>query len=303
MEITLKALLYWFDNTRKKQGDSEEIDWLRIIPFILLHISCLLVFFVGISTVAIVVALAFYWLRIFAIGAFYHRYFSHRSYKTNRFWQFIFALIGVSAVQRGPIWWAAHHRHHHQVTDTKADPHSPFAHSFMRSHISWFLSFKYFKYDKTKVKDLLQFPELCWLDRYDMLVPVAILVLMYLSGQFLHHYYPQLHTNGLQLVVWGFCLSTIAILHSTFAINSFGHIIGKQRYRTNDQSRNNWILALITFGEGWHNNHHHYPATAQQGFFWWELDLTYYGLLLLEKLKIIHDLHKLPKYIRDRNQL
>jgi len=270
----LKKLIYWLDNASVPHDNSQAIDWKRIVPFILLHLSCLLVFFVGVSKTSIIIALFLYWLRIFSIGAFYHRYFSHRTFKTNRFWQLVFAILGASSAQRGPIWWAAHHRHHHQVTDKKEDPHSPWTQPFWRSHLGWFLSYANFHYDKNKVRDLLKFPELCLLDRFDVIVPFILIILLFVLGEILKIYFPELKSTGPQLVIWGFSISTVLTLHTTVSINSFGHKYGRRRYKTKDHSKNNVLLALLTFGEGWHNNHHRYPATAQQGFHWWEIDIT-----------------------------
>lgn len=294
----------WFDNSCVAKNNAETIAWARVMPFMILHVSCSFVYFTGWSPVALYTALFLYWLRIFAIGAFYHRYFSHRTFQTHRIWQFIFAVLGATAVQRGPIWWAAHHRQHHirRVTDTRDDPHSPWAHTFWRSHVGWFLSHKNFHYDPRKVKDLLRFPELCWLDRYDVVIPIALILLLFLMGVFLNSRYPELGCSGGQMVVWGFCISTIATLHTTVSVNSFGHKYGSRRYRTPDKSRNNWILALLTLGEGWHNNHHRYPATAKQGFRWWELDITYYILVIMEKVRIIYGLKGVPTPIVKESQ-
>ncbi len=298
----MNILTRWLDNNSVPLSSSNKIDWARIVPFVMLHLSCLLIFIVGVSKVAIIIALTLYWARIFSIGAFYHRYFSHRTFKTNRAWQFIFAVLGSSSAQRGPIWWAAHHRHHHQVTDTEKDPHSPWSQSFWKSHLGWFLTSKNFHYDKNKVKDLLKFPELCWIDRYDVIVPILLMIILYLIGETLKVYDPGLKCTGAQLIIWGFSISTVATLHTTVSINSFGHKYGTKRYKTGDQSRNNFLLALLTFGEGWHNNHHRYPATARQGFHWWEIDITYYILITMEKMKIIKDLKRVPKHIIEEKQ-
>ncbi len=293
----MNIITRWLDNANVPHNNSQKIDWIRIAPFILLHISCLFVFVVGISKIALIIALSLYWLRIFSIGAFYHRYFSHRTFKANRFWQFIFAILGALSAQRGPIWWAAHHRYHHQVTDTKEDPHSPWSQSFWQSHIGWFLSYRNFHYDKKKVKDWIKFPELCWLDRFDVIVPITLIISLFLTGQILKLYFPTFGCSGLQLIIWGFSLSTVATLHTTVSINSFGHKYGSRSYNTKDRSRNNFLLALLTLGEGWHNNHHRYPATARQGFRWWEIDITYYILMIMEKINIISELKRVPKHI------
>jgi stearoyl-CoA desaturase (delta-9 desaturase) len=204
-------------------------------------------------------------------------------------------------VQRGPIWWAAHHRDHHAFSDRKEDPHSPVQHGFLRSHMSWFLSTKGFIPDLKRVRDLLQFPELRWLDRFDIVIPVALGAGMFGLGVLLEHVAPQLGTNGWQMLIWGFFISTVVCWHGTYTINSLSHVFGRQRYRTGDSSRNNWLLALITLGEGWHNNHHHYPSAARQGFYWWEIDITFYVLKVLSWFGIIWDLKPVPVSARDHS--
>ncbi len=292
----MKAILRWFDNGDSAppvRTGSREIDWLRIIPFISLHLACLAVFFVGISTIAVVTAIGLYLLRMFAITAFYHRYFSHKAFKTSRPVQFIFALLGASATQRGPLWWAAHHREHHRHADQQADPHSP-RQGFLWSHMGWFLSNSYYQADYSLVKDLKKYPELRLLDRFDILVPVLLAITLFAVGSFLEYSQPQLGTSGAQMLIWGFFISTVVLIHATLAINSMAHRFGKQRYNTGDDSRNNALLALITLGEGWHNNHHHYPVSARQGFYWWEIDISYYLLKGMAKLGLIWDLRTVP---------
>ncbi|HMI38167.1 MAG TPA: acyl-CoA desaturase, partial [Steroidobacteraceae bacterium] len=240
-----------------------------------------------------------YLLRMFAITGFYHRYFSHRTFKTSRVGQFVFGLLGASAVQRGPVWWAAHHRHHHANSDRESDIHSPSQHGFWRSHMGWFLTIKGFAPDFQLVRDLLKFPELRWLDRFDIFVPVFLGVGMFLLGVILHNVAPQLGTTGWQMLVWGFVISTVFCWHATYTINSLSHVFGGQRYRTGDTSRNNWLLAILTLGEGWHNNHHYYPNSVRQGFYWWEYDLTFYVLKLLSWTGIIWDLKAIPVAVRE----
>jgi stearoyl-CoA desaturase (delta-9 desaturase) len=297
-----RAFARWFDSGVKPSTDEvleEKVDWTRIIPFIAMHAVCLTIVWVGWSPTAVIVAIALYVIRMFAITGFYHRYFSHRSFKTSRAGQFIFGLIGASAVQRGPVWWAAHHRHHHAHSDKPADVHSPVQHGFLRSHMGWFLSKKGFCPDYKFVRDLQKFPELLWLDRFDIFVPVALAVGLFFLGVLLENVAPGLHTSGWQMLVWGFFVSTVFCYHGTYTINSLSHVFGKQRYRTGDSSRNNWLLAIITLGEGWHNNHHHFPSSVRQGFYWWEIDITYYGLKLMSWLGIIWDLKPIPVHARD----
>jgi stearoyl-CoA desaturase (delta-9 desaturase) len=296
------AIMRWFDTGAAAHLPSDQemdrVDWARIVPFAAMHLACVGVIWVGASPVAIGMAVALYVLRMFAITGFYHRYFSHRTFKAARGTQFAFALLGASAVQRGPIWWAAHHRHHHVHSDRPEDVHSPLQRGFLWSHMGWFLSRKHFAPDLGRVRDLLRYPELRWLDRFDILVPFGLALGLLLLGRFLAAQWPELGTSGGQMLVWGFFISTVACYHGTYTINSLCHVWGRRRYATGDGSRNNFLLALITLGEGWHNNHHRYPASARQGFYWWEIDLTYYGLRLLEMLGLIRDLKSVPPRIR-----
>ena len=294
-----RQFLAWFDNdVGVAECDPDRIDWLRVVPFVMIHLACLGVIWVGVSATAIGVAVGLYALRMFAITAFYHRYFSHRAFKTSRPLQFVFALLGAMAVQRGPLWWAAHHRHHHANADRAGDAHSPHQRGFLWSHTGWFLARANFPTKKHLVKDFARYPELVFLDRFDAVVPAALAVTLYSVGEWLARVAPALETDGMQLLVWGFAVSTVVLLHATFTINSLAHSIGGRRYATRDHSRNHWLLALLTFGEGWHNNHHRYPAAARQGFFWWEVDLTYYGLCLLAALGLVSDLRPVPADVR-----
>ncbi len=272
---------------------------MRVIPFILLHVACIGVLWVGFSWFALCFAIALYVLRMFAITGFYHRYFSHKAFRTSRAFQFVLAVMGATAVQRGPLWWASHHRHHHAYSDEYKDSHSPLQHGFLWSHLGWFLASRNFKTQTHRVKELASFTELRLLDRFDVVVPILLGLGIYQLGNWLAIAHPELGTNGLQLFVWGFIISTVALYHGTFTVNSLAHIYGKRRYATKDHSRNNLLIALLTLGEGWHNNHHHYPASASQGFYWWEIDLTYYGLKLLSALGLIWDLRTVPEHIRE----
>jgi stearoyl-CoA desaturase (delta-9 desaturase) len=291
-----KTLVSWFDNHAVETSDAnpEKIECLRVLPFIVLHLACFAVFWVEFSAVAVSVAVLLYLLRMFAITGFYHRYFSHKAFKTSRPVQFIFAFLAASAAQRGPLWWASHHRHHHAHSDHPEDPHSPKQHGFFWSHLSWFLANKNFRLKKERIKDWLQYPELKLLDRFDVVAPLALALGLFALGAWLEYAAPHLQTNGLQLFIWGFVISTVLLYHMTFTVNSLAHVWGKRRFLTNDDSRNNPVIALFTLGEGWHNNHHHFPSSARQGFYWWEIDLTYYGLKILSALGLIWDLRKVP---------
>ncbi|MCX7555547.1 acyl-CoA desaturase [Xanthomonadaceae bacterium JHOS43] len=302
----LATVRRWFDTGSDPvdvdDRDAIRIDWLRAAPFIGLHLACLGVFVVGVSPVALAVAAGLYVLRMFAVTAFYHRYFSHRTFRTSRVMQFVFALLGASCVQRGPLWWAAHHRHHHRHADTPEDPHSPGLRGLVWSHVGWFLTPAGFRTDLSRVHDLVRFPELRWLDRYDTIVPMALALALFGLGVLLERIAPQLDTNGPQMLVWGFAVSTIVLFHATVTINSLSHRFGTRRFDTADESRNNLWLALLTFGEGWHNNHHFYPTSTRQGFFWWEIDLTYYGLRVMAWLGLVRDLKPVPARVLARGR-
>ncbi len=295
-----KMLRQWADNDMPVEGQTEDelkkVDWLRSIPFIIMHLVCLTVIWVGWSPVAVGVAAGLYLLRMFAITGFYHRYFSHRTFRTSRWMQFLFAAIASSSAQGGPLWWAAHHRDHHRNSDEPEDAHSPYHGGFLWSHMLWFMSKLHHPTKYDKVPDLAKFPELRFLNRYDKVAPVSLAVFMFGLGELLAWVAPSWGTNGWQMLVWGFFISTVVVIHATLMINSLTHMWGTRRYNTRDQSRNNLLLALITLGEGWHNNHHYYPGTVRQGFYWWEIDITYYILRAMSWVGLVSDLRPVPQH-------
>ena len=301
----LVALARWFDSgvdqeqhAQHEAASDKTIPWLRVLPFAGMHLMCLGVIWVGFSWFAFWTAVVLYAVRMFAITGFYHRYFSHKSFRTSRPVQFLFGVLGASCVQRGPLWWAAHHRNHHRHADTALDVHSPRLRGFFWSHMGWFLTDAGFRTDHKSIPDLMKFPELRWLDRFDTLVPIALATGLYVLGNILERTAPELGTAGPQLLIWGFFISTIVLFHCAVTINSLAHLFGSRRFDTKDDSRNNWFLALITFGEGWHNNHHFFPGAARQGFKWWEFDLTYYLLRALAAVGIVWDLKPVPEHAR-----
>jgi stearoyl-CoA desaturase (Delta-9 desaturase) len=285
------------------QGDAgpedkpELINILKQAVFWLVHLSCFLALFSGVSWVAVGVCFFLYFIRMFAITGGYHRYFSHRSYKTSRVFHFLLGCLGASSAQKGPIWWASHHRHHHRHSDTPEDIHSPVIHGLYYAHIGWVLSSQFLHTRYELVKDLLAFPELRLIDKYNIIPPVLLAVCTYYLGAYLESSYPSLGTSGFQMLVWGFFISTVLLYHGTFCINSLTHLIGRRRFKTTDSSRNNLILALITLGEGWHNNHHYYPGSEQQGFYWWEIDISHYILKILSWFRIVWDLRVPPQRV------
>ncbi len=274
-----------------------------MVPFLLLHLAVLAVFAVGVSPVAVAAAVGAYLLRMFAITAFYHRYFSHRVFRTTRLFQFVMAFTGCTAAQRGPMWWAAQHRHHHAHSDEESDIHSPRQRGVLWSHMLWFTTRGAFNTPIKYVRDWRQFPELRVLERWNWVPTVVLAVSMYALGSWLSSAYPSLGTSATQMLVWGFVVSTVVLYHATYTINSLAHRFGRRRFETRDDSRNNFWLALLTLGEGWHNNHHHYPTAARQGFYWWEIDLSYYGLVLLSWCGLIWDLRPVPKSVLGRRRI
>ena len=259
---------------------------LQSLPFLAVHAVALATPFVAPPTAGwIALAAAAYAVRMFGITAGYHRYFSHRAFRTSRAFQLVLAVLGASAAQKGPLWWAAHHRDHHRWSDATEDIHSPLRDGLWWSHVGWILSRRHDATKLPRVKDLARFPELRWLDRWHLAAPIALAVGMFLAG-------------GLPALLWGFFVSTTLLWHGTFAINSLAHVFGRRRYATPDGSRNSLLLALVTFGEGWHNNHHFFPSSARQGFCWWEIDVSYGVLRGLAALGVVRDLRAPPAPVK-----
>ena len=267
-----------------------EIDaprWRERAPFWLVHVAAIAgAIWVGWSWKAGAWLVGTYAVRMFAITAGYHRYFAHRSFKTSRAFQFVLALLGLGAAQQGPLWWASHHRRHHKYSDQPGDVHSPVQRGFWWAHLGWVLGNRWVDTDEERIRDFARYPELRFLDRHDILFAVGYGFLLYFIG-------------GPTALFWGHFVSLVLAWHVTFCINSLAHVWGTRRYATTDGSRNNPLLALLTFGEGWHNNHHHYQRSARQGFYWWELDITYYVLKLLEVVHLVRDVEGVPRHVRD----
>jgi stearoyl-CoA desaturase (delta-9 desaturase) len=246
-----------------------------------IHGLAVLALFTKPSAGIIALALAMFWVRMFAITGGYHRYFSHKTYKTSRAFQFFLALLGTTCVQKGPLWWAGIHRIHHRESDVPGkDPHSP-KDGFWYSHAGWIQDPRWESTPFREIKDLTRYPELRWLNRWHFVPPVVVGVTIFAFG-------------GWPALAWGFFLSTVVLWHATYTINSLSHVFGSRRYETSDTSRNNPWLAILTMGEGWHNNHHHYMASCRNGFFWWEWDPTYYVLRLLGAVGLVWDIREPP---------
>ena len=262
----------------------DDILYPSAVPFVLVHLTCFAAIATGISSAALWIFGLFFTVRMFAIGAGYHRYFSHRAFATSRAFQFTLAVLAQATAQKSILWWAAKHRHHHLHSDTAHDVHSPRHGGFFNAHLGWIFTRRHDTADLSKVGDLARFPELMWLHRHELVPAVALGVLSFVLG-------------GWSGLVVGFFWSTVLLYHATFAINSLAHTLGARHYVTGDDSRNNWLLALLTFGEGWHNNHHAYQSSARQGFRWWQVDLTFYALVALSWIGVVWDLKAPPRSV------
>ena len=269
--------------------EHDDIMYPSVVPFLAVHLGCVAAIWTGVTWQAIAICASLYALRMFAIGAGYHRYFSHRAYATSRAFQFVLAFLAQSTAQKSVLWWAAKHRHHHLHSDTEHDVHSPRHKGFVYSHVGWIFARKHDATDLVKVGDFASYPELMWLHRLEILPAAVVAVLCFLLA-------------GWSGLVVGFLWSTVLLYHATFCINSLAHVHGRKRYVTGDDSRNNWLLAFFTMGEGWHNNHHAYQSSVRQGFRWWEIDVTYCLLKGLSFLGIVWDLKAPPEQVLRNEQ-
>ncbi|MCA9676664.1 MAG: acyl-CoA desaturase, partial [Myxococcales bacterium] len=267
----------------------DRVRWLENLPFWGVHVAAIVgVAMLGFSWSGLGLALIFYYARMFGITGGYHRYFSHRAYKTSRPVQFLLGLLGVFATQKGPLWWASHHRRHHKYSDQPEDIHSPRQRGFLWSHMLWILVKRHKTADFSNIKDLTQYPELRFLDKYENLIVIAFATAIGVIG-------------GAWALVWGYFVSTTLLWHGTFFINSLAHIWGRRRYQTTDDSKNSFLLAIVCMGEGWHNNHHYYQRSANQGFFWWEIDLSYYIIRAWAAVGLVWDVRVVPRHVRAKS--
>jgi len=272
--------------TKRGQG---VVQWGLSVPFILMHFVPLGALWVDVSAMDWALCGVLYVVGMFFVTAGYHRYFSHRAFKTSRWMQFILAFGAQTSAQKGALWWSSHHRHHHRHSDQDDDVHSP-RHGFWWSHVGWILSDRYMHTDYDAIKDMAKYPELRFLNRYHILPSVFLGSLCFLTG-------------GWGALCIGFFLSRILLYHGTFLVNSLAHVIGRPRYDTGDDSKNSWIIAMLTLGEGWHNNHHHYQSSTTQGFYWWEIDMTYAALKVMAWMGLVWDLRRPSDRFRATNWL
>ncbi len=272
---------------KRAEAPQATYHWVTSIPFFAVHVAAVVgVALLGWSWKGFALAIALYYVRMFGVTGGYHRYFSHRTYRTSRAFQFFLAVLAQTSLQKGALWWAAHHRTHHKYSDTPKDPHSFRDYGFWYSHVGWILAKETEETDYKNISDLARYPELRFLNKWHALPGVALAVALYFIG-------------GMHALVWGFFVSTTLLWHGTFTINSLSHMFGKRRYETTDDSKNNWLLALVTMGEGWHNNHHHYQRSCAQGFYWWEVDMTFYVLKALSLVGLVRDLQTPPQKVLD----
>ncbi len=265
------------------------IGWLGATPFILIHVLALGAIWTGVTPAAAVCCAVLYFVRMFAVTGAYHRYFSHRTYKTSRAFQFVLAFLAQSSAQRGVLWWGAHHRHHHRWSDQKEDIHSVAQDGFWYSHVLWIFERNNQETDYNRIRDFAKYPELRFLDRFHLIPPVVMGTVVFL-------------TLGASGLFFGFFVSTVLLWHGTFTINSLSHVFGNRRFPTTDHSRNNWLLAIITLGEGWHNNHHRYCGSTRQGFYWYEYDITYYILKALSFVGLVWKLQPVPQSVLEEGR-
>ena len=265
-------------STAIKTENAQKYQFGAVALFVLLHLGVLAVFFYPPTAKLLLWLACTYAVRMFGVTAGYHRYFSHRSYKMGRVAQFLMAFLAQTSAQKGVLWWAAQHREHHRHSDDEDDIHSPVKRGFWWAHVGWVLSNEHDSYEPKKIADMARYPELRWLDKHHWVPTVVFAVAILLAG-------------GMGAFVWGYVVSTVLLYHCTFAINSLAHLFGSRRFETPDHSRNNWWLALVTFGEGWHNNHHFSMTSCRQGYRWWEIDITYGVLRFLSIFGIVKDLH------------
>ena len=264
-------------------------EWLAATPFWTIHLLALGAIWTGVTPAAAICCVVLYVVRMFGVTGVYHRYFSHRTYKTSRVFQFVLAFIAQTSAQKGALWWAAHHRHHHLHSDQPQDVHSPVQDSFWYSHMLWILSDSTSRTDYSRIPDLARYPELRFLNKFYLLPPILLGAAVFF-------------TLGASGLFFGFFVSTVLLWHGTFTINSLSHVFGKRRFATSDDSRNNWLLAIITMGEGWHNNHHRFSSSTRQGFYWYEYDFTYYILKVLSWCGLVWQLRPVPAAILEEGR-
>jgi stearoyl-CoA desaturase (delta-9 desaturase) len=280
----------------KLEKIQQKLFFLERVRWLIHFITLAGIILIGISWLDFIILLISYYLGMLIVSISSHRYFSHKSFKTSRIFQFLLGWLTCTTVQRGPIWWASVHRHHHKYSDTSKDFHSPMT-GFWHSHMGWLTDPKIINIDYRNVKDLTRYPELLWLDKWFDIPIIMMILFLGLFGFYLEVNYPNLGVSPAEMIVYSFLGRTVLLWHATFSINSLMHLVGKQRFATGDTSKNSLLLSLVTVGDGWHNNHHRYPSSARNGFYWWEIDVSYYLIKLLALLGLIWDIKPVPQAV------
>ncbi len=282
---------------RRRQLSVQSLDWPVVIGIALMHLGCLLAPFYF-SWSALVVAGVLAWLTGgIGVTLCYHRLLTHGSFKTSKWFRYLLTTIGCMACQGGPIQWVGTHRIHHRHSDDPNDPHSP-THGFAWAHVFWCLQKNQGGLPWTAAsaaRDLCRDPGMRLLNRFYIVPQLVIIVLCYFGGQWAAGL--GWETSGLSWVLWGVCVRTVFVYHGTWFVNSASHTWGYRNYDTNDQSTNLWWVALLSFGEGWHNNHHGEQRAAAHGRRWFEFDLTYWTIRLLGVIGLAHDIVEPRKFM------
>ena len=275
------------DDLQKKSVADNEINWVTASFMVAFHLGAIVALFFF-SWKALAVAVFLNWVSgSLGIGMGYHRLLTHRGYKTPKWVEYFLTTCATLALEGGPIFWVATHRIHHQYSDKEGDPHSPIDGKWW-AHAGWILMGKSMHHDTTTlaryVPDLAKDKFHIWITKYNYVPMIVLGVVLFAIG-------------GLPFLLWGVFFRTVFGLHSTWLVNSATHSWGTRRYQTRDLSTNSWWVALLSFGEGWHNNHHAHPVSARHGLAWYEVDFNWYGICALRALGLAKDIHriKLPE--------
>jgi stearoyl-CoA desaturase (delta-9 desaturase) len=260
---------------------------LQVCAFWVVQASVILAFAVPFRWAYLALWAVSHFSRAIGLTLAFHRYFAHRAFQMHRVARFLWTLVGTAAMQKGPLWWAGHHVNHHRYADRDGDPHSPAVSGFYYAHIGWFLNDA--KHDHLApsnpvLRDFGSVPEIAWLERFYAVPPLVLAIALFAIG-------------GAPWVVWGFCVPTVTLAHSTFAINTINHMFGSRRFHTRDESRNNALTAFFAAGEGWHNNHHRYQRAARNGFYWWEFDATWYVIRAMAAVRLAWNVQPVPERV------
>ncbi len=266
---------------RKGKSDDESINWVTATFMILFHVGAIAALFFF-TWKAFAVSVLLWWVATsLGIGMCYHRLLTHRGYKTSKWLEYSLTVCATLALEGGPIFWVATHRIHHQFSDREGDPHSPIDGKWW-AHMGWILTGRSMHHDTTTlsryVPDLAKDKFHVWITKYHY-VPMIVLGVILLA------------IGGLPFLLWGIFFRTVAGLHATWLVNSATHSWGSRRFKTRDLSTNSWWVALMTWGEGWHNNHHAHPTSARHGLAWYEVDLNWYAIWTLKKLGLARQVY------------